>query len=254
MVTPFYRFITQYNNVLSQNYGKGTNNRIVPEGNVFQDIITEQNLNKNNVRDIYDYVLSGMHYGKPKSATEEDLYYSGKNPKTGNPWLPSNQVFGRKEVSKDDVVNLYLTSQDNKTDYIFGNGNSIYACDIGVGNCTDYHSYFISLCRTLNIPSRFHIGFSIPNKESESEGKIAGYHCWADYYIDGEGWAPVDISEADKDTSKIDYFFGALDENRIEFTVGRDFSLRNLDEPVNFFVYPIVKGSNFTKSFSYKNL
>ena len=31
----------------------------------------------------------------------------------------------------------------HKGNYTFGNGNSIYACDIGVGNCTDYHSYFI---------------------------------------------------------------------------------------------------------------
>ena len=60
-------------------------------------------------------------------------------------------------------------------------GNSVYACDIGVGNCTDYHSYFMSLSRTLNIPSRFHMGFNVPNKK---EGKIGGYHCWSDYYVE----------------------------------------------------------------------
>ena len=35
--------IIKYNNVFPQNYGKGTNNRTVPEGNIFQDIITEKN-------------------------------------------------------------------------------------------------------------------------------------------------------------------------------------------------------------------
>ena len=53
---------------------------------------------------------------------------------------------------------------------------------------------------------------------------------------------------------KEDYFFGMVDKNRVEFTVGRDFILKNRSEPQNFFVYPIVKGANYTKSFSYKNL
>ena len=201
---------------------------------------------------IYDYVLSGMHYGKPKSTTDKDLYYSGKNPKTDKEWLPSNQKYGRKEVSKDEVVNTYTKASNNKTDYTFGNGNSVYACNIGVGNCTDYHSYFMSLCRTLDIPVRFHMGFSIP--ENKLEGKIDGYHCWADYYINEEGWAPVDISEADKDPNQKDYFFGTIDNNRIEFTLGRDLELKNYEGTLNFFIYPLVKGTNHTKSFSYKNL
>ena len=36
---------------------------------------------------------------------------------------------------------------------------------------------------------------------------------------------PVDASEAAKDPSKREYFFGAHDENRVEFTKGRDVAL-----------------------------
>ena len=245
---------TNYSGVNPDNYDLGTNNQTVYEGSVFSNIIKENNLTKNNVRAIYDYVLSGMHYGKPKSLNENDQYFGGENPKTGKKWLPSNQAYGNYKVSKEDVVKVYLRAKNDKTDYTFGNGNSKYACDIGVGNCTDYHSYFMSLCRTLDIPARFHMGFSIPNKENEREGKVGGYHCWADYYTDEKGWTPVDISEADKDPDKADYFFGTVNKNRVEFVVGRDLILKNRTDSENFFIYPIVEGTQYTKSFSYKNL
>lgn len=220
----------------------------VPTGNVFDSIISNNNLATDNIRGIYDFILSGMHYGKPKSI--EDVYYN-------SPWLSSDSVYGRKGATRDDVVNLYQKAKSENGDYTFGNGNSIYACDIGVGNCTDYHSYFMSLGRTLDIPVRFHMGFPIPIEE---EGKIGGYHCWADYYIEGDGWYPVDISEADKNPDKSDYFFGNLDQNRVEFITGRDFDLEQYSgNPVNIFIYPLLeiddeKSTAFTKYFSYKNI
>ena len=57
--------------------------------------------------------------------------------------------YGNKKVSRDQVLALYQFAKQTKGTYTFGNGNSYYACDIGVGNCTDYHSYFISLSRIL---------------------------------------------------------------------------------------------------------
>ena len=245
-----------YENVNPDDYDKGTYNSTVFEGKVFDTIINEAKLSKDNVDDIYEYVLSGMHYGKPTDDINDKnyKYYDGKNPKTKQDWLPESFTYGRKQVSKKDLVTVYNEAKANKTNFTYGNGNSKYACDIGVGNCTDYHSYFMSLCRTLDIPARFHMGFSIPNKENESEGKVGGYHCWADYYTEGEGWTPVDISEADKDPSMSEYFNGTVNEHRIEFVVGRDIELINRDKPENFFVYPIVKGTGYSKSFYYKNL
>ena len=221
---------------------------MVPIGDVFSQIIEINNLNHDDMRGLYDYVLSGMHYGKPKS--KDNQYYN-------DPWLSADKKYGIKKVSRDKVVELYKKSKVSNSTYTFGNGNSLYACDIGVGNCTDYHSYFISLSRTMEVPARFHMGFPIP---SGNEGKVKGYHCWADYYIDGEGWFPVDISEADKDPSKIEYFFGTVDESRVEMMAGRDFKLEGLEqEMVTLFIYPILEigdkeSKAFTKYFSYKNL
>ena len=51
---------------------------------------------------------------------------------------------------------------------------------------------------------------------------------------------PVDASEAAKDPSRREYFFGAHDEHRVEFTRGRDIRLEPAQqgEPLNYFVYP----------------
>ena len=235
-----------YKNVNPQKYlGEYTT---VPTGGIFKKIISYNNLSRYDVRGIYDYVLVGMHYGKPKSI--DDRYYN-------DPWLSEHTKYGIKQVGRDNVVTLYKKSKKEGGNYTFGNGNAIYACDIGVGNCTDYHSYFMSLDRTMGIPTRFHMGFPIPSNES---GKVDGYHCWADYYIHGKGWYPVDISMADIMPKKKDYFFGSLDQNRVEMMVGRDFILKGYEtELTNFFIYPTVEvddkeSSAFSKSFSYKNL
>ncbi len=233
---------TNYNNLNPDNYDQGTNHMTVPEGDIFSDILLDYNLTPKNINSVYKYVLNGMHYGKPKS--KKNIYYS-------NPWLSEDGLYGKKKVSRDEVVKLYQDSKITGSNYTFGQGNAVYACDIGVGNCTDYHSYFISLLRTMDVPARFHMGFNIPNQKS---GKIGGYHCWADYYVEGQGWFPVDISEADKDSEKSEYFFGTVNKDRVEFTTGRDLELKNYKKHVNFFIYPLVEGTSFSNKFSYKNI
>ena len=240
------------NDVDNEKYLKSS--RMVPVGQMFKAVIEENNLKSDNIRELYDFVLNGMHYGKPtddKNSGNYKYIHGGKNPKTGKEWLPSNITYGLKNKSKDELV------KSQKDNYAYGNGNSVYACDIGVGNCTDYHSYFISLSRTMGVPARFHMGFPIP---SGDEGIVKGYHCWADYYIDGKGWYPIDISEADKDPNKIEYFFGTVDESRVEMMVGRDFELDGYgSNPANLFIYPLLEvddevSKKFKKKFSFRNL
>src|SRR5947207_2846041 len=80
-----------------------------------------------------------------------------------------------------------------------GQGDSVWACESKYGNCTDFHSLFISLARSQKIPAQFEIGFPIPEKRSADEmSEVPGYHCWAKFRPQGKGWIPVDISEASK--------------------------------------------------------
>jgi len=122
----------------------------------------------------------------------------------------------------------------------WGRGDTLRACEVGTGNCTDFHSLFISLTRAKGIPARFTIGLPVPEK---LEGEIPGYHCWAEFYLGGVGWIPVDASEAWKNREKLDYFFGTYDPNRLAVSTGRDIQLipKPANGPVNIFFKPYVE-------------
>lgn len=136
---------------------------------------------------------------------------------------------------------VFNTMRYDKSGTGWGHGDTLWACDSKRGNCTDFHSVFISMMRSQHIPARFEIGFSIPDDKAMSD--IAGYHCWAEFYTGNTGWYPVDISEAWKHQEKKDYFFGAHDVNRMQFTVGRDLELspKQHGDRLNYMVYPYVE-------------
>lgn len=125
----------------------------------------------------------------------------------------------------------------------YGTGDVVWVCDSRTGNCTDFHSLFISLARSQKIPARFEIGFPVPQSDS---GSIGGYHCWASFFTPSHGWVPVDISEADKHPAMKDYYFGNLTADRVLFTIGRDIELvpKQTGPPLNYFVYPYVEVNN----------
>lgn len=122
----------------------------------------------------------------------------------------------------------------------WGKGDAVYACNIRAGNCSDYHSYFISLARAAGIPARFGIGAAIPSERNN--GGIDGYHCWVEFYAEGK-WYPVDISEADKYSSLSTYYFGHHPANRIELSRGRDLVVEPgpNSSPINFLAYPVLE-------------
>ena len=133
----------------------------------------------------------------------------------------------------------------DKTGTGWGRGDALYACDARTGNCTDFHAYFIALCRAANIPARFAIGFTIP--ADRNAGAISGYHCWAEFFAHNK-WVPVDISEADKHPELADYYFGHHPANRLELSRGRDITVTPAPEagPFNYFFGPHleVKGKH----------
>jgi len=145
------------------------------------------------------------------------------------------------EKAKDIYEYVFRTMKYDKTGTGWGHGDTLWACDSKHGNCTDFHSVFISMARAEKIPSRFEIGFPLPSDKHSAE--VPGYHCWAEFYLDETGWVPVDISEAWKHQEKHDYFFGAHDVNRMQFTQGRDLKLAPAQDgpPLNFFIYPYVE-------------
>lgn len=125
----------------------------------------------------------------------------------------------------------------------WGDGSTLWASKKCFGNCTDFHAYYLSLARSLNIPSRFEIGAWI---HADKEKGNVGYHCWALSWGEKIGWFPVDISEGWKALNKNKkskfgaYYFGHLRVNRVGFTIGRDIELnpRQKAAPLNYFIFP----------------
>jgi hypothetical protein len=122
----------------------------------------------------------------------------------------------------------------------WGVGDAVRACDVRTGNCSDFHAYFIALARAIGIPARFAIGAAIPS--DRDDGRVDGYHCWAEFYADGQWW-PVDISEANKYSSLATYYFGHHPANRIELSQGRDLVVDPLPAsgPINILAYPVLE-------------
>jgi transglutaminase-like putative cysteine protease len=122
----------------------------------------------------------------------------------------------------------------------WGQGDAVYACQALTGNCSDFHSYFIALARSIGIPARFAVGATIPSERDE--GGIDGYHCWAEFFADDKWW-PVDISEGDKYTPLATYYFGHHPANRFELSRGRDLLVvpGPASGPINFLAYPVLE-------------
>jgi transglutaminase-like putative cysteine protease len=171
--------------------------------------------------------------------------------------LPGDQL----EVGRVlyDVVNGHM--RYSKEGAGWGHGDALWACDSKYGNCSDFHSLFISLARSQQIPAKFEMGFPLP--ERRGSGEIAGYHCWAKFHPQGKGWVPVDISEANKNPKMKEYYFGNLTEDRVTFSVGRDLTLvpKQHGPPLNFFIYPYVEvagkpypAEKVQRKFSYQDL
>ena len=167
--------------------------------------------------------------------------------------IPIDGAIGRLSRRQTQGVTQPLAKARKIYDYViatmhydhrgtgWGRGDAVWACNAKHGNCTDFHSLFIGMARAAGIPARFEIGFPLPLHARE--GAIAGYHCWVEFFVTGIGWIPIDASEAWLDPSKKNYFFGAIDSNRVMFSMGRDIRLipPPAAGPLNYFVYPYAE-------------
>lgn len=219
--------------------------------------------------DVERFEVRGDSRDAAVAAAEVELFLrpDAKVPVAGKPLtllrgkqLPMDQF----EIGRTlyQLVNDHMTYSKQGTGW--GNGDSNWACDSRYGNCSDFHSLFISLARSQSIPAKFEMGFPLP--ESRGSGDIPGYHCWGKFRPEGRGWIPVDISEANKAKMQrpelVSYYFGNLTENRIAFTVGRDLTLvpKQAGPPLNYLIYPYaevdgipVAGEKIEKKFGYED-
>ncbi len=122
------------------------------------------------------------------------------------------------------------------------------------GKCTDIHSVFVALCRAAGVPAREVFGIRLGKKAQQDITKWQ--HCWAEFYLPGFGWVPVDPADVrkmmlkqhlkDDDAKTIayrKYFWGAWDPFRVKLAIGRDLVLTPPQQgaPLNTFGYPYAE-------------
>jgi transglutaminase-like putative cysteine protease len=122
-----------------------------------------------------------------------------------------------------------------------GKGNAVWACDSKTGDCTDFHSVFIGVCRWRGIPADHVFGLPLPPEASEGDAKHC--HCWAQFWVKDVGWIPIDASRANKYPQDRDYYFGTLGSTWVTLAHGRDVILEPPQHgpPINMLHGPVAE-------------
>lgn len=124
----------------------------------------------------------------------------------------------------------------------WGQGDLAHIMEHMAGSSFDVSTLFVSLLRASGIPARTAIGFQLP--VGAREGFLSRTHAWAEFWLPGFGWVPADPALAIAHPQEKDRWFGRLDENRIQISVGRDVVLvpPQKGDPLNYFIYPYAQG------------
>lgn len=76
------------------------------------------------------------------------------------------------------------------------NQGALAGLQTGSGCCEEYASLFVAVCRASGVPARVVNGYASDRDElAEDENPInmsGRRHQWAEFYLDGKGWIPVD--------------------------------------------------------------
>jgi transglutaminase-like putative cysteine protease len=153
------------------------------------------------------------------------------------------------------VVSTMMYDYD-KTSPKLGEGDVAFVCDYKTGNCSDLHSYLISLARAQGVPTYLEYGFPITgiptDRPLKVEGTIGGYHCWTWAFDQEFGWIPLDASDARRwlDSGQPDkkpFLFGNLvtERSAVAISKGRDIDLspKQRGPALNNFIYPYAEAN-----------
>jgi transglutaminase-like putative cysteine protease len=78
----------------------------------------------------------------------------------------------------------------------------------GEGECGDYSALFIALARAKGIPARSVVGYWAITGTDQT-------HVWAEFYLEGVGWIPVDPTIGQQSSGNREYYFGNMDNQRV---------------------------------------
>jgi hypothetical protein len=105
--------------------------------------------------------------------------------------------------------------------------------DNGEGECGDFSALFIALARARGIPARPVVGYWAISGKNQT-------HVWAEFYLEGIGWVPVDPTIGQQSDAKEAYYFGSMDNQRVILEKGFNIPL---DPPApDGYLAPLMQG------------
>ena len=148
---------------------------------------------------------------------------------------------------------------------VCGRGVSAITYEEKMGRCDEFHALFRSMMMYKWIPAKWEQGIIIPypsriQKSGKIEADCINAHSWVKFYIGGNRWIPVDLSEAKRRPDLRDFYFGNLPPNRIKMSEGRGITLNPKQESViNTFPYsyaeadgiPLIYGHHYRNVMKY---
>ncbi len=180
-------------------------------------------------------------------------------------WVPTDgevermarkAVEGRKGIlEKARAVYDWVVENTTRNPNVRGCGLGIVEVTLSKrsGKCADLSSVYTAMARAVGVPAREVFGLRLgKNPEQDITG---GFHCWAEFYLPGTGWVPVDPSDVrkimlvnqwslERVKAQREYYFGAVDGLRITLrTGGRGVTLTPPQQagPLNYFMYPYAE-------------
>ena len=98
----------------------------------------------------------------------------------------ASQISAGNQVDLVQQIHRYVTGH---LKYIFfeDSRGALWAARNGRGDCNEYSSLFVALCRAKRIPARLVFGYSTSWTNTPR-------HAWAEAYLTGYGWVPFDPS------------------------------------------------------------
>ncbi|MDO8724043.1 MAG: transglutaminase domain-containing protein [Syntrophales bacterium] len=202
-----------------------------------------------------DFPIKELSFSKEEF--QDYLKATNNGPITGKVKEIGEKITKGKETNLDKAKAIY--------DWIVNNmyrDPNIKGCGLGDverllvslgGKCADISSVFVALSKSVGVPAREIFGIRMPKEEKGDMTK--SQHCWAEFYLPGYGWVPVDPSDVRKfmlekkvkypmDAKDIvEYYFGVVDESRIAYQTGRDIVLNppQRGNKLNYFMYPYAE-------------
>lgn len=85
----------------------------------------------------------------------------------------------------------------HKLEYHYEGGWNVapFVIERGTGSCSEYTFSFIALCRAAGLPARY-VGALVVRGDDASLDEL--FHRWAEVYLPGYGWIPIDPQGGDK--------------------------------------------------------